>query len=324
MFYENIRPIIFYHSIPTPSRKYTHYGAKAYGIETDYFDALYSNFIIKYNGNDKVEFAGATEKFKESCRINAEWYQKGYMLPDILTADEGDYNTKNMMNDVSFVWCVNNGMGDEETISATISANYGFDVVAIPVRENYYIGRSWGAGGNGITAKCEHPEEAIRLLELINTEEGMDLYNMLVYGLEGTHYTKNADGTIKTLYYDGSQAGSDAPYGAMKWIMGNTFHAYLNQGCAVGENELSLAINENPNNVISDLIGFVLDTSKIETQLEQIQAVVTEYEGTLRAGAKGADWESYYNEYIDKVNKAGLDEVLTEIQAQVDAFNASK
>lgn len=260
----------------------------------------------------------------EKCRINAEWYQKGYMLPDILTADEGDYNTKNMMNDVSFVWCVNNGMGDEETISATISANYGFDVVAIPVRENYYIGRSWGAGGNGITAKCEHPEEAIRLLELINTEEGMDLYNMLVYGLEGTHYTKNADGTIKTLYYDGSQAGSDAPYGAMKWIMGNTFHAYLNQGCAVGENELSLAINENPNNVISDLIGFVLDTSKIETQLEQIQAVVTEYEGTLRAGAKGADWESYYNEYIDKVNKAGLDEVLTEIQAQVDAFNASK
>ena len=84
MFYENIRPIIFYHSIPTPSRKYTHYGAKAYGIETDYFDALYSKFNIKYNGNYKVEFAGATEKFKESCRINAEWYQKGYLTTQSL------------------------------------------------------------------------------------------------------------------------------------------------------------------------------------------------------------------------------------------------
>lgn len=246
------------------------------------------------------------------------------MLPDILTADEGDYNTNNMMNATSFVWCVNNGIGDEETISETISANYGFDVVAIPIRENYYIGRSWGAGGNGITANCEHPEEAIRLLELMNTEEGKDLYNMIVYGLEDVHYTKIDDENITTLDYDGSQAGTDAPYGAMKWIMGNTFHAYLNQGCTVGENEISLAINENPDNVISDLIGFVLDTSKIETQLEQIQAVVTEYESTLRAGAKGADWENYYNEYIEKVEKAGLEEVLTEIQAQVDAFSASK
>ena len=92
------------------------------------------------------------------------------------------------MNDISFVNCFVNGAGTEEDIAANYSKQYGFDVYAIALYSNYYIGNTWGAGGNGVTAKCENPEEAVRLIELMTTEEGVELYNMIVYGLEGKHY----------------------------------------------------------------------------------------------------------------------------------------
>ena len=106
----------------------------------------------------------------------------------------------------------------------------------------------------------------------------------------------------------------------MKWIMGNTFHAYLNQGCKDGDNELALSINENPDNTISDLMGFVARVSDISTQVEQTTAVTKEYMNTLQSGAMGDDWKSFYDEYVSKMENAGLDDVLKELQSQVDAF----
>lgn len=185
---------------------------------------------------------------------------------------------------------------------------------------NYYISNTWAAGGNGITAKCKNPDKALRLIELMTTEEGTELYNMVVYGLEGVHYEKIDDTHIKTLEYDGTQGGVDTSYAAMKWIMGNTFHAYLNQGCKDGDNELALSINENPDNTISDLMGFVARVSDISTQVEQTTAVTKEYMNTLQSGAMGDDWKPFYDEYVSKMENAGLDDVLKELQSQVDAF----
>lgn len=299
------------------------YPNNAYGIERNYFDAVYGAFLVKYDGSDKIEFADATESAQKAYEINASWYEKGYIHPEILTVDEKALkNGANLLNEESYIFTIDNGMGDEETINETNSVKFGFETVCIPIRPNYFIGMSWGAGGNGITSSCKNPEEAIQLLELMNTEAGKDLYNMMVYGIEGTHYTKIDEENIKTLHYDGSQSGVDVPYGAMKWILGNTFHAYLNQGCAVDENNLSLEVNNNPNNVISDLIGFALDTTKIQTQLDQIKALTTEYQKILRFGVKGADWKSYYDEFYNKAVTAGLNDVLAEVQSQVDTFLA--
>ena len=289
-----------------------------YGF-ADRYDTLNGQFI-KRVGSDKVEHMLLTDKAQRAYEISADWYQKGYIHPDILTIVAKDFEGANMLNDISYIYCVNNQAGDEESVSAYYSDTYGFDVYAIPMFTNYYISNTWAAGGNGITAKCKNPDKALRLIELMTTEEGTELYNMVVYGLEGVHYEKIDDTHIKTLEYDGTQGGVDTSYAAMKWIMGNTFHAYLNQGCKDGDNELALSINENPDNTISDLMGFVARVSDISTQVEQTTAVTKEYMNTLQSGAMGDDWKSFYDEYVSKMENAGLDDVLKELQSQVDAF----
>ncbi len=292
-----------------------------YGF-TDRYDVLNGQFI-KSVGSDKVEHLLMTDDAVRAYEISADWYQKGYIHPDILTITAKDFEGANMMNDVSYIFCMNNQAGDEETISRYYSETYGFDVYAIPIFTEYYITNTWAAGGNGITAKCEHPDKALRLIELMTTEEGKDLYNMMVYGLEGVHYEKIDDTHIKTLEYDGTQGSVDTSYAGIKWIIGNTFHAYLNQGCKDGENELALEINESPNNVVSDLMGFSAKVENVATQIEQTTAVTSEYSSALQSGAMGADWKAFYDEYVTKMQNAGVDKILTELQSQVDAFKAN-
>lgn len=289
-----------------------------YGF-ADRYDTLNGQFI-KRVGSDIVEHMLMTDKAQRAYEISAEWYKKGYIHPDILTISAKDFEGANMLNEVSYIYCVNNQAGDEESVSQYYSDTYGFDVYAIPMFTNYYISNTWAAGGNGITAKCKNPDKALRLIELMTTEEGTELYNMVVYGLEGVHYEKIDDTHIKTLEYDGTQGGVDTSYAAMKWIMGNTFHAYLNQGCKDGDNELALSINQDPNNTISDLMGFVAKVSNISTQVEQTTAVTKEYMSALQSGAMGDDWKSFYDEYVSKMENAGLNDVLEELQSQVDTF----
>ena len=42
------------------------------------------------------------------------------------------------------------------------------------------------------------------------------------------------------------------------------------------------------------------------------------------AGAYGEDTMKYYEEFIDKLETAGVDTVIADKQAQIDAFLASK
>ena len=300
---------------------YTH----AHGF-LDRYDNI-SNDIVLYEDADKVEYLWTSEDALKAYEISAEWYDKGLIHPDRLTVEESELTYKNMMNPVSYCFSIQNGAGSEELVSKQLSDSYGFEVVAIPIWDNYFIANAWGAGGDGITPDCENPVEALRLLELMNTEEGTELYNMVVYGLEDTHWewVDKANNKIKTLEYDGTQGGVDASYAGIKWIMGNTFRAYLNQGCVEGENEIALDINENPDNATSYIMGFRVDISGVQTQIEQIKAVTTEYKETIRHGVLGsAKWEDTYKEYLGKLETAGLNDVIKEIQTQVDAFKAAK
>lgn len=289
-----------------------------YGF-ADRYDTLNGQFI-KRVGSGMVEHMLMTDKAQRAYEISAEWYQKGYVHPDILTISSKDFEGANMLNEVSYIYTVNNQAGDEATVSQYYSDTYGFEVYAVPMFTDYYITNTWAAGGNGITAKCKNPDKALRLIELMTTEEGLELYNMAVYGLEDTHYEKLDDTHIRTLEYDGTQGGVDTSYAGIKWIMGNTFHAYLNQGCKDGDNELALSINENPDNQISDLMGFVAKVSNVATQIEQTTAVTKEYTSALQSGAMGDGWKEFYEEYVNKMNNAGLQDILTELQAQVDDY----
>ena len=161
-------------------------------------------------------------------------------------------------------------------------------------------------------------------IQAMCTERGKELYNTVVYGLEGVHweFVDEANDEIRTFEYDGSQGTSSESYCAHKWLVGNSFNAYVNQGGSREWNDACLKVNENA--VVSKLVGITFDYSSIQSKIDQINAIYSEYNDALFYGSKGKDWEAYYDEFVEKLKIAGVDEVTAELQRQVDAFLASK
>ena len=284
-----------------------------------YWDTISGRFAVT-PGTSDLSYWTINEEYEAYWREMARLYTEGLAYEEAIDLDKAEWAAGNPR------WAFNfkSYMGDAETASAYFTNAFGYEVTAIPMSTSYYVGRTWAAGGNAVSAFCEHPEDALNLLQLMATTEGKELYNMLVYGIEGVHYEKTGDNTIKTFDYDGTQAGSGARYGTWKWEMGNAFNAYLNQGSVEGANEMELAINENPDNVVSLLIGFVPDLTEIQSKLDQINAVDGEFYNGLRFGTSGAKFDEYFADYVEKLKVAGLDEVMENLQEQLDAFLASK
>ena len=280
-------------------------------------DKLTGSFVVQ-NNSGIVENLYLTEEMVKAYQICADWYDEEYIHPDVLTFNFDDGYRQNMMNPVSYVISFNNGSYDAETTAAQLSESYGFEVVAIPCHEDFYIGHSWAAGGTGVAAKCKYPTEAFRFIELMNSEEGKDLYNMMMYGIEGVHYNLTDDKTVEKLTVSDNQTWSQRGF-----IIGNTTLGYPLTTATEDENLVIEKIEES-DPVNSELSGFVPDLTKIQTQLDQISAVEKEYIATLYKGAMGADWQELYNEFVSKLVTAGLNDVIAELQAQVDAFLAAK
>ena len=69
-------------------------------------------------------------------------------------------------------------------------------------------------------------------------------------------------------------------------------------------------------------MGFVPDTTEIETEMAQLDTVFEEYK-SLNTGNL-PDVEKTYAEYMEKLNKAGLEKAREVLQKQVDEFFANK
>ena len=291
------------------------------------FDNLGNSFIVENDGKNEVIYSLQTETYKEIWKKYAEWYDMGIYAPDGINTHNSDYAYANMMNDTSMVYCMQNGLGTPEAVAEKWAIQYGFDLYAIPVYQYGYIQNSWGAGGNGISATCEHPEEAALFLEAITTgtEIGKQIYNTVVFGIEGKHYTKDESDPdrIVTLEYDGSQGGVDTSYAAMKWIIGNSFYAYKNQAVTDDFYQIAKEKNESPDTMASSIGGFVVTTANVTTQLEQLNAVREEYIYRLKDGVAGADgFEALYNEFMEKLKTVGVDDVKADYQKQLDDWLA--
>lgn len=289
-----------------------------------YNDTLANGGFIMYSGETEVKNVFFTDTFKKACEIAAGWYEEGLIPGDILVRNRDDYIKKNMLKEEAIPLYFEQFAFDGSEIFT--SDQFGFETTSIPVYENNFLLNNWGAGGNGVTASCKHPKEALKFIEALTTgtELGTEIYNTIVYGLEGVHYDKVDDTHITTREYDTSQAGADVSYAAHKWIMGNTFHAYLNQACKDSDVERDLEINNNPDNIESPFMGFRLDASSISSEIEQCNAVVKEYQDSLCWGVKGSGWEAYYDEFIQKLETAGCQKVIDEIQKQFDAWANTK
>ena len=148
--------------------------------------------------------------------------------------------------------------------------------VKIPFENKHYIPYAASASNTAISINSKHPERAMQLIGLMNTEKGKDLYNLLVFGIEGEHYTKVNDKEIQPIGYT-SQPTSESPYGQYRFAMGNTFNGYeiyMQDKSPIYDNDFIKSVNDKAED--SKLRGFTLDTDPIKMELAQVTAVIGE------------------------------------------------
>ena len=242
-----------------------------------------------------------------------EWFQAGYIRQDVVGAND-----------------MNNFIGKKDGylwwdavwtpfVEENLTSKYGVEILTIPYADTYFIGKDNTAGGTSIMASSKHKEEAMQVINLLQSDK--ELYNLLVFGIEGEHYTKVGEDRIETVSPTG-QATANDKYGLYKWIVGNTELAYDHQLEPEGYKHWVFdEVNSSENR--SKLMGFVPDTSSISNYIAQVESIRDEYYGMLMSGAM-ENWEEMYAEWQNKLELAGNGKIIAEIQKQVDAFLAEK
>lgn len=286
----------------------------SYMFASRLYDDLGKMFCIETYGEDtEVNLFFETKENKAVYDRMHEWFEKGYIRKDVLSVD--DLKKDNDKKGGHLMWIANNYKGNE----VVTNAETGTTSYVLYLSPNPVVPVSNAAGALAISANSQNKELAAKLINLMNCERGKDLYNLLVWGLEGEHYNKVSEDKIETIGYTG-QGTSSAPYGLWKWVVGNTKYAYDTQADAEGYKTFVFEdFNEGENTVISRAIGFKPDFTAYESNVHQISSIDSEYTKPLMYGAV-ENYESVYAEFMDKLKSCKSDEIEKEIEKQLKEY----
>ncbi len=275
--------------------------------ESGLWEPVLNNVVFKrYDGSNKLVLNYETEEYQYANKKVREWYNAGYIRKDVASLTNEGVTAESKRT-----YCLNQSSwkpGQEISDMKTYEKPQSHIFMHAPymARENPL------ATMIGVGANTKNPKKAVEFIKLINSNE--ELFNLICFGIEGTHYTKNEDGTVKEI-----EGSGYAGVGTGAWKYGNQFNAYVIEGQPADVWEQTEKMNDE--SIKSPLLGFVLDTSMIATEVGNMSNVDSEY----RAKRMGtADPEEWYDEYCAAMDKAGAHKVLDEIQRQYDEFLASK
>ena len=234
-----------------------------------------------------------------------EWYEAGYVMPDILS------NTQ--------AWATMIANNQIAAVFDTYGVNYVDGVVRTRISEVgcWTPSASFGATSLGISANSKDPETAFKALALLFSDS--ELATCLNNGIEGKNYTKNEDGTIS--YINGTDAGSSG-YGAPS-VYWKYPGAQLSQPLDVNGADFFERLEAfNDECLFSKAVGFYFDREPVIDEMSACQAVIDKYYTTLLSGA--VDVESTLEQARAEMEAAGEEKVIAEKQKQLDEFLANQ
>ena len=258
--------------------------------------------IKKDGSSSEIVNIKDTEEFRYGVDKTREWFEKGFIRSDI--ASKGNALTsadeQNQCGFVQTTWKPGQEADDAE--------DAGEEVLYSRFEKPYVSRTNPLATMLAVGQNSKHPEEAVKFIYMMNSNK--ELYNLLCWGIEGTDYTKNADGTISKIKDSGYDVGENG------WRFGNQFNSFVTENQEPDVWEQTKKMNDEADK--SPAMGFVPNTESIMTEIANITNVNAEYKAKMEFGT--APRSEYWDEYMQKLKSAGIDKVRDEIQKQYDEF----
>lgn len=262
-----------------------------------------------------------TPEFKEYVTMMRDWFTKGYLRKDAATLKETGADRKAGKNALQLGQIDIDSQGFEQAGLAATGrmSNFNPDTQSYDLQfvKPLLTTDKAAATMTAIAANSPNKERAMMFLNLLNTDK--DIYNTLVWGVDGKHYKKVADNRIETNKDGGYQIF--AP-----WEFGNMKLTYIFEGDPKGgevNNKFTnMWVDLNMKATPSNALGFVFDFTPVKSEKANVDAAVDELYYALASGS--IDPEKYLPQFLDKLKKAGADKIIAEKQKQLDAWKATK
>ena len=234
-----------------------------------------------------------------------DWYTKGYIAKD--AASRTVYGDEIKTGNYA-VWMNPSYMDD----GAKSTKDYGFKVYSIP-----YVTQSPITTGmvqvclTAIPSTSKNPDRAMMLLNAVFADQ--EIYNTLVYGVEGSHWNWNAD---KTFVEPVENNAYGSPIG---YQLGSAFQKYPN----ASETKEVLEYQESLNESVppSPILGFSFDTTPVKNECAQIDAIYAEVGPLLYTGTN--DPATLIQQLKDRLENAGWQKVFDECQKQLNDWKTA-
>ncbi len=294
------------------------------------------------NPDNEIVPVVETDEYKLWLEYAAKWYEAGYISKDILTEAAGSGSRNYPLAAQTGNWF---GMTDEYKGVKENKDTDGYVVsyyINMSPKDMSHTARAFANLGSEntyltIPYTAEHPEEAIKLLDLLRSEkgtEGNDLFNLLVYGFEAnseeakeygvSHYTLDGDLAIGNNYT--IQPALTEVYGKPHWVMGNAILAYRTTNIAEGQDEYAIEYKTKryPESTATDIAGFRFNTDGLDIEISSIKTVNNTYANVLNYGTKGTKYQATYDEYVNKLKTSGLTKIQESMEQQIADYISDK
>lgn len=267
-------------------------------IDMNFDDLSSSSRVLGVRYDDKTATVVdplEDEEILKTLDIVHKMYKEGIINGDAPTADDQPgyhmfFTAQGWSSAAKTTWGPNNG------IANCVAVQFGETVVA---------NKTVQGSINGISAASKHPEEALKLLQLINTDT--KLRDLFYFGVEGEDWKYTDDNKVERLTTDWTMAG---------YTQGSYFT--VSQQSTEEFNQWDEVKKLNENATPSELLGFSLDTTNIQSELTNCNVVYEKYCPEFFTGAK--EPRALLETIKKELKTAGWEKVREEAQKQVDAF----
>lgn len=266
------------------------------------YDTLGAGIIgmgVKYNDTEgKVVSIFEQPEITEYLNLLHSWYQSGIINSDAATAAE-DQSYK--AASIAQGWS-----GAAET---TWGPNMGTTVSVAQWGPTIISNDSVRGSISCISNNCQYPDKALQLLEIVNTDSYVR--DLFYYGVEGDNwdYTDDSHEWVHKNNADWSMAG---------YTQGSFFTVTPDDTYDFNQYDEVEQLNEAAEPSV--LLGFSMDIEPVRDQVQNCITICEKYKSELLTGTR--DPAELVPQMMAELDGAGFQDVMTEAQAQVDAFLA--
>ncbi len=255
----------------------------------------------------RIENKFVTDEFLKFAEQTREYFNAGYIDPACANTEQAnDIRTQKQLSGQYLIGTQSYSLGYE--LQATQERE--FEVAMVPCTDAYVDTTSSQGAMMAISTVSKNPERAMMFLNLLNTDPV--LMNLLNYGVEGVHYNLQ-DGLVefteeRSQYQPWTNGMGNvtilAPTVAQGADFWDGFKAYYGEA------------KEIP------LLGYSYNSENMQTKMGNVANVVAEYLIPLCTGA--VDPNEKLPEFLEKLEQAGINDILEDANAQLNAFMEAK